>query len=757
VRDGDRSLEWWDGVKARFKRTLISHSVRLANNRRQQRDDIEHKLAAIELAAGSQASSAIPLEELRLELDGILAYEAEGARVRARVQQLEFADKPNAFFLQSEKKQSAKRSLNRLNIAGTVTTEPKVILRECAAFYRELFKEEAVDEGSFNPLFEGLPTLDPLSATACEGFLTVEECMEAIRGMKAGTSPGSDGLPTEFYKEFFHLFGEVFVGLINSAYEGGTLSPTQRHSVITLLAKDGADQEQLCNWRPISLLNIDYKIISKAMHNRLRHVAGEIINIDQTCGLAGRHIADNLHLIRNVIDYCTASNTPAGIVSFDQSKAFDRVSHTYLFECLRRFGFGPSFVSWVQFLYKDIDSSVLANGFISKPFPVGRSVRQGCGLSPLLYALCIEPLAHRIRASPDFKGVWAPGDCAEARVSQYADDTTIMVSDGKSISIALELFALFGRASGAALNLTKTCLLAVAGFRCDDVPAGIRRVDLIKINGVFFGPTAAAANAAALRAKISTSCAIHNKRTLSLFGKAVICNILILSRLWYVGAVAPISNIAIRAMNKDVFRFVWRKTEWVNRLTIIGHPRRGGLGLFSIAERLQAFYVNHIANLLWGEPVKWHFFARYFVARPLRGRAPDEWECRPLRGAAVPPYYVAAVAAFERFAALAAAANSTTTTVKNVYGVFLEQIFAPPHVECRRPGVGFDTAWRALTDSGLTPEARETVWRFVHDVLPVRCSLAVMKLTSVTVCPLCKAQPETAAHLFFECATARVV
>src|SRR5208282_879963 len=103
----------------------------------------------------------------------------------------------------------------------------------------------------------------------------------------------------------------------------------------------------------------------------------------------------NLHLIRNVVDYCITCDLPAAIVSFDQSKAIDRVSHHYLFEVLSRFGFGPSLINWVGILYANIDSSVSANGYMSNPFSVSRSVKQGCGLSPLLYALCIEPLAYR--------------------------------------------------------------------------------------------------------------------------------------------------------------------------------------------------------------------------------------------------------------------------------------------------------------------------------------------------------------------------
>ena len=143
----------------------------------------------------------------------------------------------------------------------------------------------------------------------------------------------------------------------------------------------------------------------------------------------------------------------------------------------------------------------------------------------------------RIRSHDSFKGFVAPDSNSEARVSQYADDTTIMVMDVRSIDVALELFELFGRASGAVVILDKCNILPVAGFDCDGVPADIKRVDVIKINGVFFEPSSEAANVAALKAKVDGAIRAQSGRSLTIFGKALIVNMVILSKLCYVGAV----------------------------------------------------------------------------------------------------------------------------------------------------------------------------------------------------------------------------
>ena len=150
-------------------------------------------------------------------------------------------------------------------------------------------------------------------------------------------------------------------------------------------------------YRPISLLNIDYKIIPKIITIRLGKVLPKIIGIDQTCSVKGRSIFDNLHLLRNVIDYIDQKNLSACFICLDQEKAFDRVSRSYMFDTLTAFGFKERFLRWIKLLYNDISSSVIINNLISDPFPIKRDVGQGCSLAMLLYVICFEPFAHKIR------------------------------------------------------------------------------------------------------------------------------------------------------------------------------------------------------------------------------------------------------------------------------------------------------------------------------------------------------------------------
>jgi hypothetical protein len=129
-------------------------------------------------------------------------------------------------------------------------------------------------------------------------------------------SPGSDGLPAEFYKAFFPEFGHIFVSIANSQYQH-ELALSQRLGIINLLPKKNGDLHFLANWRPISLLNVDYKILSKSLVNRLKLVAAKIIGPSQSAAVPNRSIFDALHLLRNVFYYCKERNIPCLALSLD--------------------------------------------------------------------------------------------------------------------------------------------------------------------------------------------------------------------------------------------------------------------------------------------------------------------------------------------------------------------------------------------------------------------------------------------------------
>ena len=129
------------------------------------------------------------------------------------------------------------------------------------------------------------------------------------------------------------------------------------------------------NWRPITLLNVDYKLCARTLAGRLLRVIHNAVEKDQTCGAPGRYIGENVSLLRDLVDYTSETDTPAAILSLDQEKAFDRVDWNFMFNTLSRIGFGPSFIRWVRLLYTDFRSCVLC----APPTPFPSVVFQGQG------------------------------------------------------------------------------------------------------------------------------------------------------------------------------------------------------------------------------------------------------------------------------------------------------------------------------------------------------------------------------------------
>ena len=154
---------------------------------------------------------------------------------------------------------------------GSVLRDPKVILEEEEAFFSDSYRSKVVcpDSETFQYFFnsDGLITLKTEEAESCERLLTLQECTDSLSHFKNNKTPGSDGFTIEFYRSFWDVIGQIMVDSFNYAFENGSLSITQKLGVISLIPKKDKDKNYLKNWRPISLLNNDYKIAAKALNS----------------------------------------------------------------------------------------------------------------------------------------------------------------------------------------------------------------------------------------------------------------------------------------------------------------------------------------------------------------------------------------------------------------------------------------------------------------------------------------------------------
>ena len=210
-----------------------------------------------------------------------------------------------------------------------------------------------------------------------------------MKGLPLHKSPGLEGFPVEFYHTMWNTIKHDFYQLVDEISNDNELSFFQKRGVIRIIFKK-QDQNDLKYYRPITLLNTDVKIISKALAMRSKKVLPSIINPSQTC-VPGRNISKNIHTLQDVIKYTNSKNISAAILFIDQEKAFDRVSHSFLPKTLEKFNFGPKFISWIQTILTDIKSQVMVNGYLIEEINITRGIRQG-PISALLYVLIAEVL-----------------------------------------------------------------------------------------------------------------------------------------------------------------------------------------------------------------------------------------------------------------------------------------------------------------------------------------------------------------------------
>ena len=130
-----------------------------------------------------------------------------------------------------------------------------------------------------------------------KGLISIEECKKVLNSFPLNKVPGNDGLPVEFYKTFWDLAGDPLVKSFNESFVKGTMSPSQRQAVITLIEKKDQDRYDLKNWRPISLLNVDAKIASKVIAERMKRLLPGLIHNNQPGYIPGRNISENIRSI----------------------------------------------------------------------------------------------------------------------------------------------------------------------------------------------------------------------------------------------------------------------------------------------------------------------------------------------------------------------------------------------------------------------------------------------------------------------------
>ncbi len=325
--------------------------------------------------------------------------------------------------------------------------------------------------------------------------LSIDELDKSIEKANMKSAPGVDGLSNKFIRRYWLFFRTALYRYCLDCFQKGSLTANFLNASIKLIPKKGNITE-LKNWRPISLLSNMYKVISRAINNRLSTVVNRICSRAQKGFNDSRFTQECLINVLETIRHCNNNNISGAVVAVDMAKAFDTLSHGYMEEVFKFFRMGPAIRKWLRILGTNRTACIILDDCsYSRNFRLGRGAAQGDNISPDCFNFGDQILIFKIELDPQITGVWqnflippivpalpennAPPpqnalahnnnsffSCESAREtgkneSMADDNTTIMLQTTENFHNLRRILDDFAKVSGLTCNFDKTCVLKI--------------------------------------------------------------------------------------------------------------------------------------------------------------------------------------------------------------------------------------------------------------------------------------------------------
>ena len=549
---------WWDKLKRDIKELAIWVSRENSYSRKAEISDVEAEIAKIKDKAGQEERES----DLKTKLNELYDAKYEGEKIRSRLQWWEEGEKSSRYFFALEKIRAQNKIWTEIyDKDGKIVEGIENIQQVQQDFYKDLYTSQNIphEEDKFNEFLNCLTQkLTEEEKEELEKDISIHEMEKAIQLMPNNKSPGLDGIPIEFYKKYWNLIGEEVHSTITTELDEGELSTSQKRTAITLIYKKG-ERRDIKNWRPLRKINSDRKIGSKVLSERIKKILHKIIHEDQTGGIEGRNIGENVRLLLDLLEM-EGEDEEGVLLMMDEEKAYDRAEQPWIYAVMKHVNIGPRYIGWVKALYNDGEACILTNGYQSSFFKVTRGVLQGESLSGFLYIIQAEPLNQKIRKNESIKGITIKKEnpTIQTKMAAYMDDTSIHLKNIQYIPQALETIHKFEQINGSKLNISKTKGIVFKrenvgvhnGIECiygSEKVLGIHIGKHIKLDEIWQD----------LCEKTVQKLQVWKKRDLSYSGKILLIKSLGISKILYNVAMQCFSDKHFKQFSKILYDFLW--------------------------------------------------------------------------------------------------------------------------------------------------------------------------------------------------------
>ena len=681
-------------------------------------------------------------EKIKTKIDEYYQQERQGIEKRACEAKRNFIFQPTKVLIEKEIKNSGKNFVKKFKKSnGEITEDQDEIITEVFDFYNQLLSVDRVEVSSINEykfLFKPIKEVDKNIDIGYQ--ITYAEAEKVVMKMKT-SSPGPNGLTVGFYKKYFKYFGHFYIDILNNHQD--KLTKTFTESKIKLIPKNKKEIKGVNDLRPISLTNIEYRIFTKILANRFRQVGHRIIHDHQTCSVFGRRMNDNIWLLNDLVEDSNSRNKKLNIILADQKKAFDSISHRYIFALLKHIDFGDFIFNNIKRIYTESTAKIVLNKFETIFINIRSGIKQGCALSMILYIIAIEELLLRIKLNGNIKGYKLIGlDEREIKATAYADDIVGYVSDTLSIQLFFQEFDEWGEISGASINRDKTVIIHINEKRS---------VEDFKVLGVFFNKKGISTiNIKNVFEKIRRAIHIWDIPSLNMLDRITITKTFLLSKLWFIATFVKISKEKIKELNSMIFKFIWHSPiELIKRDTLILPYQDGGMSMFHLSARLKTIALQTYLYIRRNYQRDFYQLSIKWLKFQLRDLGLKNFNLLPYGGdEGLPEMYQVIIDSQNEFKEYDRNFTRKNLTSKMTYELFRKPYEKRSKRESEYIDINWTEVYNKINNKSLDSDLRVINYKILNEALSLNIKLYN---TLGEKCIFCEKHTETRDHLFVEC------
>ena len=754
--------DWWD---MEAKPAIRDFCFEFSKQRKERRNDTKAFWFAY-LKVVLEDKNWREVARVKTMLNDMLQEDAFGYVVRSRFKNNISEEAASLFHANREVKNAKSNNIDSLKIKDDVTSNQEVIEEEVTKFFHALFngyhdenivntgKTFQADSTDLDFFINDLATLSDSARDALVKDMTMAELEEIVKNCDHNKSPGLDGLSYELYQKTFPIIKEDLLAVYRCQLSRKKLIKSNKEGV-TRLAPKVEGVPSVDELRPITLLDCDYKILSKWLVERMKPVLPIVIKSGQLCTVGKKNILFGINNILSSILNVKQRKSEACVITLDFFKAYDRVLLDFLIKVMKKMNFGDHFTDWILMMHDGASTRLILTR-LSRAIQLRFSIRQGDPLAMLLYILYLEPLLWTLEKKITGLRV----DIIEQKLEAYCDDVNVTTDNLEDFKVIDNVVKRFEKVSGAILSRNKKCkVIGFGNWACKlDWPLDwIKPVKSEKIFGIFICDSydeMLRLNWDFRFKKFSNTIFSWSPRVLDTLQQRVdVIRMFGLSRVYYVASILPVTPNVVKKFESLMGKFIWSKSGKILRIAldeIKNKKMDGGLQLPCLASMADSLLVSQCVRLVNSGDKKSTQHLTFWLGELLGNLIPGLGQMN--RDVDIPEYFnhVAEVFADIMISDALTAESLKTITNKIVYSEMTSS-FPPPKV-VMESNLDYKLTWSRLHSSVVDARARDVMYLLIHNKLPVPERLFRIGVKNDPYCQICVgAEVADLEHFFAKC------